>query len=225
MIVKCKEGCVCGRHKPKSVEHLKAISNAHKGKITSEISKNKMRLAKLGKKMSDETRLKMSAAKIGNTNTLGYKHKEDFVEKCRLRMAGNTFMVGRTLSEETKRKISESSTLAKLQHMENSPIGCKCAAHSFPNPSSLEIILYYLLKEFPDMKRQKWFGRMRVDAYLPEPYHLAFEADGEYWHTMPGRKEADVERDNMLLEKFDLPVIRFTELELRECGKQFSLSV
>ncbi len=56
------------------------------------------------------------------------------------------------------------------------------------------------------------FGRFRVDAYLPPPYHLAFEADGTYWHR-PESEQArrDVERDAWLLEHYDLRVVRLTE--------------
>ena len=68
------------------------------------------------------------------------------------------------------------------------------------------------LSEFPEVIPEKQFGRYRVDAYLPPPYHLAFEADGEYWH----RDSADYDeaRDAYLLEKHDLPVIRLTEEEI-----------
>ena len=54
-------------------------------------SKDKMRAAKLGKKLSEETRAKLSKAKIGNKNTVGNKNR-----------------LGKTFTEDAKRRISES---------------------------------------------------------------------------------------------------------------------
>ena len=65
--------------------------------------------------------------------------------------------------------------------------------------------------------REQRFGRYRVDFYLPE-YHLAFEADGEFWHGhnerfRPGYYQ---QRDGYLLEQFSLPVVRLTDREIQE---------
>ncbi len=60
---------------------------------------------------------------------------------------------------------------------------------------------------------EKQFGRYRVDVYLPD-YHLAFEADGSYHHSRPGRPEYDSRRDALLLKIFGLPVVRIEEREL-----------
>ncbi|KKK64410.1 hypothetical protein LCGC14_2984490, partial [marine sediment metagenome] len=68
-----------------------------------------------------------------------------------------------------------------------------------------------LLADFPEVYREKQFGHYRVDAYLPEPYNLAFEADGEYWHNEKGRDE---KRDKHLFEEFGLRVIHISEAEV-----------
>lgn len=70
------------------------------------------------------------------------------------------------------------------------------------------------LDEFPVVEMEVAFGRYTVDAYLPPPYHLAFEADGEYWHERRGR-EFDEQRDEYLAQNFKLPVIRLTETEIK----------
>lgn len=113
---------------------------------------------------------------------------------------------GKALSSEHKAKISAKLT----RHAEFDLPDCKCYAHDRPmfvsNLSKRMIDL--LLFEFPEVVAEKQFGRFRVDAYLPPPYHLAFEADGSYWHNLPGRKEKDIARDAWLLEHFNLPVVR-----------------
>ena len=57
------------------------------------------------------------------------------------------------------------------------------------------------------------FGRYTVDIYLPER-HLAFEADGEYWHDSSLVREHDRERDAYLAQAHDLPVTRMTDVEI-----------
>lgn len=79
------------------------------------------------------------------------------------------------------------------------------------------ILAEVLLAEFPVVVREKWFGKghkgARVDAYLPPPYHLAFEADGESHRTPTGLVE-DFFRDKRLLEEYGLPVVRISYDEL-----------
>lgn len=91
----------------------------------------------------------------------------------------------------------------------------------------IEKILWKLLEEVAGFEiiRNKQFGRACVDAYIPE-LHIAFEADGWYWHDRNGRfsnaPEKDARRDANLLEKFNLPVARLTEIELHKIGKEIS---
>lgn len=110
------------------------------------------------------------------------------------------------------------ATRAKMSAAKIAHIGkedCKCAAcvpqrtMTRPHRALVEV----LLAEFPEVHSEVLFGHFRVDAYLPSPYHLAFEADGEFWHR--NRKKVDEARDAWLLRKFDLPVIRLSENELK----------
>lgn len=73
------------------------------------------------------------------------------------------------------------------------------------------------LGEFPEVMLEKHFGKYTADAYLPPPYHLAFEADGDYWHPMveENRPGYYARRDAELLSRFNLPVVRLTESEIR----------
>jgi len=91
---------------------------------------------------------------------------------------------------------------------------CCCATCRLPqSPTRIENILVNgLLAEFPEVRREERFGCYRIDAYLPAPYHLAFEADGNYWHRE--RSKNDAERDATLLRKYGLPVVRLSEFEL-----------
>ena len=82
--------------------------------------------------------------------------------------------------------------------------------------TSFNRALEKLLAEYPEIIREKSFGRYRVDAYLPPPYHLVFEADCKYWHDKiekekPGYKK---ERDRVLIEEFGLVVIHLTDDDL-----------
>lgn len=74
-----------------------------------EESKRKVSNSLRGKKKSEESRQRMRLAKIGNKSRLGNPLSEETKEKIRL------MKVGKKLSEETKRKMSESH---KRRHLE-----------------------------------------------------------------------------------------------------------
>lgn len=122
-------------------------------------------------------------------------------------------------TDDEKRRISE----AKKRHLEES-VGCRCGAclpHR-PEPTQIELILKAHLENiYPDaeIKSYEKFGRFFVDAYVPEPYHISFEADGEYWH--PIGNERDTRRDEYLQDNFGLPVIRIRGGELRRIDGKF----
>lgn len=170
----------------KSLEHRAKVSNALKGRVFSEDWRNKLSLAKRGIKLTPEHIEKI------RQNGLGRKH-----------------------SEESKMKMSES----KRKHREES-VDCKCAS-CFPpqSPTRIHKILLRILSDFPLLEIDKKFGNYCVDVYIPYPYHLAFEADGEYWHNKIGAKEFDKNRDKYLMDNFNLPVIRMEEKELTELAK------
>jgi len=69
-----------------------------------------------GKKLSEETKRKMSEAKIGNTNNRGRVWSDEYKQKMSESMKGKTF------SEEHRRKLSEASKeywrLKKLKKIE-----------------------------------------------------------------------------------------------------------
>lgn len=116
---------------------------------------------------------------------------------------------GRKISEDTKKKMIE----VKKLHAESNLPNCGCWAHRRKSPTYIEIMLEkVVLADFPLVIPQKRFGRYSIDAYLPEPYHLGFEADGAYWH--PIGNEHDRKRDINLLEKFQLPIIRLSGKEI-----------
>jgi very-short-patch-repair endonuclease len=63
--------------------------------------------------------------------------------------------------------------------------------------------------------------RKMSETHKLVPHHLAFEADGEYWHD----SEKDAVRDKELFERFTLPVVRFKEKELWAIYGQFEDTV
>jgi len=154
----------------------------------------KNRAASLGHKASAETKAKMSAARMGML---------------------------RPKSPEWRTKIAVSMRESMLTHMGTVP-GCRCIGCNpvqvIASPTSLEKkLLTVFLAEFPEVIPERQFGPYKVDAYLPPPYHLAFEADGEYWHQHVEERDPghDQRRDAYLLEKHGLPVIRLTGGDLQ----------
>jgi len=176
-----------------STEHRARISAAKKGIATT--SPEQCRINRLGKKMTEEQKARISA---------GLKSSEK-------RKQFNLARRGQKLSVARKEQIGQSARA----HCEQILPECRCYGHKRVEYKGSftyieDILVNKVLAEFPIVRRQEKFGRKSVDAYLPPPYHLAFEADGEYWHD----EKRDAKRDRELLERFGLPVIRFTGKEL-----------
>lgn len=128
---------------------------------------------------------------------------------------------GYKLSAEHKAKLSASwnrspGRLAKMaESLANHSQDCVCGAHKIQRQGTgiERVLLGTLLAEFPDVVPQQRFGRWTVDAYIPS-LHIAFEADGEYWHS--GEFAAnDARRDALLYERYGLPIVRLSESELK----------
>jgi hypothetical protein len=60
-----------------------------------------------GRVHGPETRVRMSSARVGNTNALGKKMPDSMREKVSEALKGNQHLLGHRHSEDTKRKISE----------------------------------------------------------------------------------------------------------------------
>jgi len=89
---------------------------------------------------------------------------------------------------------------------------CKCARCSIRSPSSNTWKLTSFLQGvgFDNLVPEAQFGPYRVDVLLADEW-IAFEADGDYWHSLPGRKEYDKQRDQFLFEEFQLPIVRLSQ--------------
>lgn len=90
----------------------KQISEEQKGQIRgphSEITKEKLRQANLGKVVSEETRRKLSESHKGQVAwNKGASHSEETKKRMSESHKGHTYNRGRIFSEEHKRKLSES---------------------------------------------------------------------------------------------------------------------
>lgn len=182
----CDPGCTCGRH----------TASHGSGWI-----------------LSAETRAKQSAAKRGVLKS--EEHKRNQSASLKLSYANgrqpSPGFRGRTHTAESRAKMSASRLGVPKSPSHRAALIEQLANARPHHPTKIENILVdIVLAEFPSVIREQRFGSYRVDAYLPEPYHLAFEADGAYWHD----EERDAVRDEQLLSDFDLPVIRLTEREL-----------
>jgi len=61
---------------------------------------------------------------------------------------------------------------------------------------------------------QKSVGPWTVDFYLPD-YHLAVEADGDYWHDKPGVKAKDKRKNQWFSDKLD-NIFRLSGTEIKK---------
>lgn len=193
-----------GMGKIASPETRDKLRRANTGKIRSEEARRNMSLARKGKKLSKEHKAKIGLSLVGNT-----RNTPDSIAKLRILMKGNKYGVRpQTESEKLHHRN------ATIRHLETVlPEDCACTAHHpIWQGTKLELRLRKLLEDFPAIEPNKHFGMYEVDVYIPS-HHLAFEADGGYWHQ---NKERDSKRDAKLLERFGLIVVRLNDLDLKQ---------
>lgn len=175
------------------------MSEIMRGRKASVATKKKISIALRGHKQSEETKRKLRES--ANARWQGDDLRNIII-------ASNKRRRGSAQSQETREKISAGIK----RHLERD-LDCVCAIHLRQprGETRLERILKDILTSdlCGKIEAEVRFGRYVVDFYS-RAYHTAFEADGVHWHN----EASDYIRDSYLMEKFDLPVIRFTESEL-----------
>lgn len=163
------------KHAPK---HNAAVSETLRGREFSAAHKKNISKGWIGRRrngVSGETRAKMSVSHKGLKMPSSHRRKTG--ERTRKQWS--------LLSIEEKRKITRPGLLAARQS----------------NPSSIETIVGTVLCALGvRFKAQHPIGRYIVDFLIPEK-NLVVECDGDYWHSLPGRKENDIKRDAYLISK------------------------
>ncbi|KKM22554.1 hypothetical protein LCGC14_1624190 [marine sediment metagenome] len=169
--------------------------------------------------MSTECKTKISNTMKGRTPVeVGWNRGLTKDTDSRVRKNSENLM-GHSITKASKKLMSKKGR----DHLTKDPNNCQCGPHSAGQRTTRieRVLREVLLSEFPEVVEQKRFGRYVVDAYLPPPYHLAFEANGQYRHNRSGYKERNAARDLELMENFNLPVVRLGEFELREMENAF----
>ncbi len=161
----------------------------------SQETKEKMRKNNLGKKLSKESKLKVSIARKGKATWNKGKKTGPQTKEHRMKIGiGNK---GKTQTEESKEKMRISTINSK----------------KFFKDTSIEIAMQdLLLKNGVKFEKQKpLINKYRVDLFVKPD--LVIECDGDYWHNRPGSKEKDKIRDKNLKE-CGYKVLRFWQHEI-----------
>jgi len=187
------------KHTEATKAKMRATHTGIKHKPTSAVGRANLSAARMGHKVSEATRDKISAALMGNQNALG-----------------------REASEETRASMSVAAQ-ARMQTPEGMANMIKARhAACTTSPTKLERALYRMLDAFGwEYDTEVPFAPYIVDAYIPG-LHLALEADGAFhfegnpWSGTTPEQEAQltINRDAYLLEHYDLQVWHFNEEQL-----------
>ena len=187
------------KHTQKTKEKIKEAMN--KPEI-----KNKMRFINLGKKHSNETKLKISKNRKGIiARKSGFKQSQEIKDKISNTLKGNIPWNKGKKGVYTKEWIEG----AKERRM----------SQIFPIKDSLtEIKIQNYLKElkieFYTHQRMNIDHAYQCDIFIPS-MNLVIECDGTYWHSYPTGREIDHIRTKELIEK-GFKVLRLWEFEIKE---------
>lgn len=175
------------RKKPHTEEHKIKISISNKGK----------HFDRIGKKLPEKTKKKMSEYHkklIGEKNNRwGTHHSEETKRKMSLASKG------KPKSEDHKRKVREWVVNNPNRKFKDTSIELKVEAE--------------LKRRGVNYQKQVPLCNIAiVDFYLPE-YRITIQCDGDYWHNLPERKIKDEEQNKVLLFN-GFNVFRFWEYEI-----------
>ena len=190
------------------------------GHYVSEETKEKLRIANLGKKKpnypknrkkkSKEDCLKISKSLKGRKLTEEHKRKISESEK------------GKFVSSETKYKISEATKSvwkSKSKDKKEKDILMLIKNSSF---KSCDTIIERKVEEQLNKYKIKYFkqkpicnAHFVVDFYLPE-YKLVIECNGDYWHSLEKAKIRDKELEEYVISK-GKDILWLWEHEIKDC--------
>lgn len=153
-----------------------------------------------------------SCAAKGNKNSAG--RKLSAVHKLRIRegMKGKRNGLGHVLSEErrnalrykrsyeTRMKMREST----LRQLQNAPLnGLEKIVALKLEDAGIKYVAHFLFE-----------GMFVVDFFIPEK-NTVIECDGDYWHSLPKARKADMRKNKIMREK-GVPFVRIREIDARK---------
>jgi len=167
--------------------------------------------ARLGKKLSKESRLKISLSLLGNKRCVGRVTKG---------------MLGKKHSDATKRKLSKVQKVAQRKYWQTVPkeeriARTRAGLRAIPyQDTGLELAVQQCLRDLKvRFTAQKCLQRYRVDIYIAK-WKLVIECDGYYWHSNPSARAHDRERDKQLLA-LGYRTVRVVEKKFKREGSAY----
>lgn len=162
-----------------------------------------MSLYNKGKKLSEETKIKISKTLKGRNLLKEHTVSEETKKKLSLALKG------RKLSKEHKRKLM----LVGIKYICNNPHKNKFSntkpeleLKEIFNKNNIQFIHQYFVNDM--------LHPYAADFYLPD-YNCIVEADGKYWHNHPHGNDKDHIRTKEMKDK-GYNVLRFWEGEINE---------
>lgn len=171
---------ICGnpcRIDSKGRERATCGNSSCRGEILRRVAKTPERCEKLsramkGRVVSEESRLRMSKAKKGTHHSEETKRKMSEAKR------------GKKVSAETRHRMSIAAKRAIAEGRGHFP------GHVSRGERELVDYIRSIYGGDIILNGRKLLGGFELDVYLPE-LKLAFEYNGEYWHTLPNIPERD----------------------------------
>mgnify|MGYP001620038333 FL=1 len=156
-----------------------------------------------GSKATSETRIKLRVAATGRKHTLETRAKISAAHKGRIKSPETRAKMSAKIFTKKQRAAMRAGTIAHMML----DIECNCITHAHSKVSKLTWLLAEaLVRAGFTVQPEANIGRRSIDVLLIDEW-VAFEADGGYWHNLPGRHSQDKKRDKELLKIWNLPKV------------------
>lgn len=151
----------------------------HHTKESNRLKSEKMKGIGYGRKLSDETKLKISINKKGQASRTGAVLSQKTKDKIRESVLARKYKH----SDETKQKLREQTIRLRK---ENPTKGISKSETQFLD--ILQEILNIKIERHYEITTKEYDGRYK---------NILFEVDGEYWHNKTHHKENDVTKNDL----------------------------
>lgn len=209
--------------KKASVETRSKMSETAKKRshlACSEETKTKIGMTLRRHIVSQETRDKISKTLQGRT--LSEEHKEKM--KSKTGENANNWRGGKIEVKCDLCGTSKYFSKSRIKKNKNNFCSNRCRGiwafkHSKKKGTSIETAIENELigRKIPYLKQSPVEGVALVDFLLSD--RVVLQADGDYWHNLPGRKNRDSNQD-FILEFNGYKVFRFTETEIKKSAEK-----
>lgn len=207
----CLAGCACGKHTVRNSGQFVPSDPRFSRPCFEGCACGRHDGNARGFKHSDEARLRIGAASRSRQ-----RYPLTDVQKARISDRTREAMARPEVRQHIRDGMVAAVARPSYREQRSRLTAAMVAAGAFQGPTKPQLVLRDLIESAGYRTAlEVQFDRAVVDIYLPIQ-HIAIEADGVFWHGVVEKNRPGYygRRDLFLMNRFNLPTVRFTDAQI-----------